>query len=297
MKTALHVTSGDMAGGSLAKSGIPGEVFVWHDILYDGPRKPGWPDDDTLHARARFLGESTGEGLSREYVLETLKAQYAKLKTAERYDRVILWFDACLFDQSMLCHIVMCMRFLKMETADLLCIDAFPGIVPYHGLGQLSPEQLASMYDRRQPLTAAQSLFAERVDRAFALQDQGAFKELSGCTDAPLPWVPAAVRRWIEEQPDETTGLSRLEQLALAAIGSGCETTTDIFSFVSARETPPQFWGDTTLWAKINALADREPPLVRINGPGARLPQWEGMADLKLFRLYPTEAKAPVLAP
>jgi hypothetical protein len=293
MKTALHITSGDIAGGSLAKSGIPGEVFVWHDILYDGPRKPGWPDDDILHARSRFLGESTGEGLSSQYVFETLKAQYAKLETAKRYDRVVLWFDACLFDQSMLCHILACLRFLGMEEADLLCIDAFPGIEPYQGLGQLSPDQLASVYDRRQPLGKDQFLFAERVDRTFALQDQIAFKELSGYTEAPLPWVPAAVRRWIEEQPDRVTGLSRLEQLALEAIRSGCETLADVFSFVSVRETAPQFWGDTTLWEKINALADREPPLVRIEGPRVRLPQWEGIADFKLFRVYSMEVNEP----
>ena len=293
MKTALHITSGDIAGDSLVKSGLPGEVLVWHDILYDGPRRPGWPDDDTLDARACFLEESTGGGLSQQHVLETLKAQYAKLETAAHYNMLVLWFDACLFDQSMLCHILTCLRILGMEKADLLCIDAFPGIKPYHGLGQLSPDQLASMYDRRQSLNTDQFLFAERVDRAFALQDQVAFKELSVFTDAPLPWIPAAVSRWIEEQPDRVTGLSRLEQLALEAIRSGCETSADVFSFVSARETPPQFWGDITLWEKINALADREPPLVRIEGPRARLPQWEGIADLKLFRVYPMEANTP----
>jgi len=66
MKTALHITSGDKAGDSLAKSVIPGEVFVWDDILYDGPRKPGRPDDHTLDARVRFFEKSTGEGLSRQ---------------------------------------------------------------------------------------------------------------------------------------------------------------------------------------------------------------------------------------
>jgi hypothetical protein len=289
MKTALHITSGDIAGDSLAKSGIAGEVFVWHDILYDGPRKPGWPDDDTLDARARFLEESTGGGLSKQSVLETLNAQYAKLKTAARYDSVVLWFDACLFDQSMLCHILTCLRVLGTEKADLLCIDAFEGIEPYHGLGQLAPDQLSSMVDQRQPLKSEQFLFAERVDRAFALQEPMAFKELSMLIDAPLPWMPAAVRRWIEEQPDRVTGLGRLEQLALEAIRSGCETPADIFSFVAARDTPPQFWGDITLWAKINRLADRESPLVRMEGPSPRLPQWQGIADLKRFRVYPMD--------
>ena len=253
MEKILHITSGDIAGGKLAESGLPGEVFVWHDILYDGPRKPGWPDEDARQTRAVFLEESTGGGLGREQVIEVLNAQYAKLEAAGDYDNVILWFDACLFDMSMLCHILACLRHVGAVGADLICIDAFPGIEPYNGLGQLSPDQLASSYGLCQEVTEDQFLFAEEVDRAFALQDQSAFLELSGRTDAPLPWVPEAISRWLEELPDKTTGLGRLEQLALEAIRSGCETPWEIFSSASARETPPQYWGDITLWAKINA--------------------------------------------
>jgi len=289
MKKNLHITSGDVAGAKLAKSGVPGEVFVWRDILYDGPRKPGLPDDDTLPIRARFLEDVTGGGLNWQYVLDTLIAQYAKLAAAEHYDHVVLWFDACLFDQSMLCHVLTCMRCLRTEWGALICIDSFPGIEPFHGLGQLSPEQMVSVYDRRRSLTKDQFLFAERVDRAFARQDQDDFKELSNLTEAPLPMVPAAIKRWLEEQPDKETGLGRLEQLALEAISAGCESPADIFSSVSDRDTPPQFWGDITLWSKINLLADRKPPLVRIEGPGERLPQWEGLTDLKLFRIYPVK--------
>ncbi len=294
MESVLNITSGDIAGGHLAKSGIPGEVFVWHDIFYHGPRKPGWPDDDTLNIRAGFLEETTGGGLSRQYVLETLKAQYARLKQAKGIGGLVLWFDACLFDQSMLCHILACMRFLKMEAADLICVDAFPGIKPYNGLGQLSPEQFASVYDRRRPVTTDQFVFAECVDKAFALQDRDALNELAVCPNAPLPWVPAAVKRWNEEQPDRETGLGLIERLALEAIRFGCGTPAEIFSFVSAKDTSPQFWGDITLWAKIKALADRQPPLIRIEGPQARLPQWEGIADLKLFRVYPVQFNASI---
>ncbi len=302
--TTLHITSGDMAGEILVKSGVPGEVFVWHDILYDGPREPGWPDDETLEARARFLSETTDGGLAQDYVLTILQVQYAKLRTAAQaespYDRVVLWFDACLFDQSMLCHILSCMHLLgmiNMIQVDLLCIDAFPGIEPYNGLGQLTPDQLASRYASRRPVTEQQFLFAEEVDRAFALQDQVAFKKLADSSDTPLPWIPAAVQRWLEEEPGrvtdsatgKTTGLGRLACLALEAIQAGCETPGAVFTFVAARETPPQFWGDITLWERINALAEQDPPLVRIEGPTARLPQWEGIADLKQFRLYPLE--------
>jgi hypothetical protein len=288
MRTTLHITSGDIAGRNLAESGIPGEIFVWHDILYDGPRRPGWPDDETLRLRARYLEQVTRGGLNRERILETLNAQYLKLMTAGSYDGLALWFDACLFDQAMLSHVLACLRILGNERAELICIDAFPGIEPFHGMGQLSPEQLASLYHGRQSVTADQFSFAEYVDRAFALQDKTVFNDLAQRDEAPLPWIPAAVGRLLQELPDEVTGLGRLEQLALNAIRSGCYTPNEIFTQVSATDTPPQFWGDITLWAKINGLADRE--LVRIEGPARRLPQWEGIDDLRRFRVYPAAA-------
>jgi hypothetical protein len=172
-----------------------------------------------------------------------------------------------------------------IHNVDLLCIDAFPGILPFNGLGQLRPSQLASLYDRRRPVTDAQFQFAKIVDRAFAAQDIGRFVELSRNADAPLPWIPAAVKRWLQEQPDPATGLGRLESLALMAVRDGCKTPAKIFSAVAAADTPPQYWGDITLWAKINALADRNPPLVRIQGPAEKLPQWESTLDLKRFRI------------
>lgn len=284
MVLTLHITSGDIAGGSLVKSGLPGEVFVWHDILYDGPRCPGWPDEKTLNARAVFLEEVTAGGLDRRRVLETLHKQYRKL--AEAADKhIVLWFDACLFDQSMLAHILTCLLHRGTRRVELLCVDAFPGIEPFHGLGQMRPEQLASLYGNRQLVTEIQFRFAVRVDEAFATQDPGLLTELSKAIDAPLPWIPAAVARWLQECPDPVTGLGRLEELALATIRGGCETPSKIFTFVAAADTPPQFWGDVTLWAKINALAEHEPPLVRIDGPMDRLPQWESEVSINDFTI------------
>lgn len=287
MDGVLHLTSGDCAGERLARSGLGGEVFVWHDLLYDGPRNPGWPTQATLEARARFLEGETGGGLTRAFVLATLEAQYRKLESAPGYQGLVLWFDACLFDQAMLCHVLTCLGSRGIRGAELLCVDAFPGVSSYHGLGQLTPAQLASVYGRRRPVTEEEVRFAERVDRAFALQDRAAFAELARLADAPLPWVPAAVARWREEEPDEATGLGRLERTALAALRAGALTPGEIFAAVAAAETPPQYWGNVTLWAKLNALADRAPPLVKIEGPRSRLPQWEGGAELARFRVEP----------
>ncbi len=282
----LHITSGDIAGDSLKRGGVAGEVFVWHDILYDGPRNTGWPDESTLLARARFLEDATGGGLGRADILKTLETQYMKLEDAKNYDGVTLWFDACLFDQSMLCHILACMKVTSAETVDLVCVDAFPGIAPFDELGQLLPSQLASLYSQRRRVTDDQFHFAQSVDRAFAQQDRAAFVELSKRVDAPLPWVPAAVTRWLQERP-EVPGLGRLEQLALEAVRSGSRTPSEILAVVAAHDTHPLFWGDTTLWAKINKMATLNSPLVKIEGPGPLLPQWNDADTLQAFRIYP----------
>lgn len=281
----LHIISGDIAGGNLAKAGIEGEVFVWHDILYDGPRRPGWPDEHTLINRALFLEEFTAGGLNKARVLTVLKSQYQKLEDATLYEGVVLWFDACLFDQSILAHILTCLDLKGIRNVELLCVDAFPGIEPFHGIGQLKPDHFTSIYDHRRPVSDDEFRFAVLVDKAFADQDGGLLFELSEMAEAPLPWIPAAALRWLQEKPDTESGLGRLERLALEAIRAGCDTPARIFESVAAADTPPQFWGDTTLWAKINGLSDRIPPLVRIEGPGGRLPQWEGKEPIGQFKV------------
>jgi hypothetical protein len=150
----------------------------------------------------------------------------------------------------------------------------------------MQPDRLAGLYGNRKAVTDSQFRFAVRVDEAFAKQDSGVLTEPSQATNAALPWIPTAVARWLQERPDPPpTGLGRLEDLALTAIRSGCQTPSKIFASVAATDTPWQFWGDTTLWAKINALAQREPPLVRIDDPTDKLPQWESDVSLNDFTI------------
>jgi hypothetical protein len=79
--------------------------------------------------------------------------------------------------------------------------------------------------------------------------------------------------------------LGRFEDLILDAVRAGCEKPGEILASVAAADTPPQFWGDTMLWAKINSLAQHIPPFVKIEGPTDRLPQWKSPLPIKGFRI------------
>ncbi|WP_211251893.1 hypothetical protein [Desulfobacter vibrioformis] len=76
------------------------------------------------------------------------------------------------------------------------------------------------MYSQRKSLKPDHFLFAVCVDCAFSLQDQAKFVTLAD-TDAPLPWIPADLLRWMEEYPDSVTGSGKFEKLVLEAICSG----------------------------------------------------------------------------
>jgi hypothetical protein len=289
----LHLTSGESAGDGLRQAGLPGDVLVWRDLLYDGRRPAGWPTGGALTERASFLRRATGGALEQGRILESLTSQYGRLEEACARNRIVLWFDACLFDQAMLAHVLTCLRQRDVRHVDLLCVGAFPCIEPFHGLGQLSPGQFASLFGLRTPVTDAQFRFAAVVDRAFADQDAAVLADVARSNVAPLTHMPAAARRWLEEQPDPATGLGRLESLALDAVRAGCDTPASVYAWVAAADTPPQFWGDTTLWAKLNGLAERRPPLVTIDGPSSTLPQFHGVGPaLDSFRLGPVAGLA-----
>jgi len=285
MGEVVHIISGDSAKEVLARSGVKGTILVWRDVLYDGIRQPGWPDEDGVRKRAVFLSAITGGWHSEQKIVADLTCQYEMLGAMEPTQKVVLWFDACLFDQSMLVHILTCLNHCGVKNAYLLCVHAFPGIEPFHGLGQLSPEQLGSLYGEEQAVTPEQIACALAAESAFARQDIGKIRNIAELDQAPLLFLPAAARRWLDELPDPDTGLGLLEQLIVDAVHGGWNAPWEIFTAVAKADRPPQYWGDITLWAKINGLARRNPPRVRIVGPAGKLPLWPKPGELKNYRV------------
>lgn len=60
----------------------------------------------------------------------------------------------------------------------MICINAFPGVTPFYGLGQLTPAQLASLWLDRQPVAAEQRALGARAWEAFTSPDPQAVRQL-----------------------------------------------------------------------------------------------------------------------
>src|SRR5687768_2280946 len=153
---ALHVTNGDAAAEPLRRAGLGGEVLPWRDVLHEGPVPAGLAPAELNRVRARFLA---GEGPAGfEEVLADLEARDRALAAAAAGGgEVVLWFEHDLYDQLQLLQVLdrLADGAAVRARVSLVCIGEFPGVEPFHGLGQLSPEQLASLHPGRAPVTEA----------------------------------------------------------------------------------------------------------------------------------------------
>lgn len=293
--TPLHVTNGDAAAEPLRRAGLGGEVLPWRDLLHEGPVPAGLDPAGLNRERARFLAERSRA--EPDDVLRELEARDRTLAgAAAGRGEVVLWFEHDLYDQLQLLQVLDLIADAEAARGrvSLVCIGAFPGVEPFHGLGQLSPEQLASLHPARAPVTDAQWALARAAWAAFRAPDPAEIERVvAGDTDA-LPFLRGALLRHLEQFPAVGDGLSRTERQLLEAVAAGAARPGELFLADQAREERV-FMGDTTLWGYVAGLAGGPAPLLRVAGGGPfRLPDRDG-AGFREQRLELTERGRAVL--
>ena len=261
----LHVRCGDDILDKLVKAGIKGDRIRWSDVLCEGPLHLHADQQHRQKERAAYLAARYQVPFSETY-REILGADF-RVDQCLRYDETVLWFEADLFDQVILVYLLARLaRFRDEAKISLICIGSYPRVRRFVGLGQLSPSQLATLLPQRQPVTPEQFALAGEAWTAFNAPDPRELVRLSRERDAALPFLPAAIRRYLAEYPSTRNGLSRTEQRALQAIGAGARTPADAFVRVERREQRP-FLGDTMFYAVIRGLAAGKQPALEGDHP------------------------------
>jgi hypothetical protein len=256
----VHVTNGDIVAEKLARSRLGGAAIAWRDVLHEGTVPPG--DPATVHrARARFLADA-GAGSAESVLADLEGADAALIAALDAGGETVLWFEHDLHDQLQLIQILARIADHPARArARLISIDHFPGHPRFAGLGELSSEELETLWPGRLPIAADAFATATRAYAALQAGDPEALAELARAPLPGLPFLGAALRRLLEERPWVGSVLARSERQILSAVAAGARTPAAVFAATAQMEEAP-YMGDTWLFDRIRALAQREPPLL-----------------------------------
>lgn len=262
----FHIHNGESTAGTLREFGFPGEHFAFQEVLMAGPTPSGLSSDEWLGTRAGYLSDAYD--LNLEDTRDNLQKQEAVLQSFPEHDETVLWFEHDLFCQINFIYLLDWFSKQKLGNTRLscICIGEFPGIEDFRGLGQLTGDELASLFDGRHEVTEQDFAVANRAWAAYCSTDARDLPRfLEGDTSA-MPFLENALLLHLARFPSVLNGLGRIENMSLELISSGATEFKSLF---------PQFWkvepvyglGDSQFWNELKRLAEARDPLITISRP------------------------------
>jgi hypothetical protein len=214
----LHIVNGDATRVLLERSGVSGTIAVQADPLLEGPCPPvdeaAWWD-----VRARHLA---AEGYAPfADIRDGLRRWDEALETAPGHEEVVLWFEHDLYDQLLLVRLLAYFHERPHPSLSLVCIGEHPAVPAFKGLGELTPEHLASLHDVRSPVSGEMLALGRAAWNAYRDPDPRALETLLQGDLAALRFLERALRRHLEEYPAIGDGLTRTERNILRFVADG----------------------------------------------------------------------------
>jgi len=278
----VHVTNGDATVGKLQDGGFREEIIPWRDVLHDGPVPGGVSAAELRQARARFIADAGWAAYDE--VTTGFAARDDAVERAATCDEIVLWFEHDVYDQLQLVQVLDRLAGLGVasDRLTLVCIDRFQGVPRFVGLGQLSGEQLRSLFPARRRVSDVQISCVREVWNAFTSADPLSLGSIAARDTLPLPFLRDALIRLLEEYPACSNGLGRTARATLAVLATMECDPIELFQAVQDREDAP-FLGDSSLWWHLSRMISVERPLVRVVGAES-FTSLEAMGSVESFR-------------
>lgn len=275
----LHIHNGDSTASTLREFGFPGEHLAFREVLMEGPTPSGLSPKEWLKVRAKFLAEAYE--LELEDCEKDVSIQQAALARFTEHDETILWFEHDLFCQINLIYLLD--WFSKQSRANarlsLICIGEFPGKPGFRGLGELTGEQLASLFEGRHEVADTEIELAGRAWAAYCANHPEEITRLLEEDTTAMPFLGDALRLHLTRFPSMKNGLNQIEDKSLEMISNGDSAFKSLFPrFNNAH--PVYGMGDSQFWCALKRLGKAENPLITITG----LP--EGAPEHKSSRFH-----------
>jgi len=259
----LHILNGAATTALLNQTNLSGDRLTWREALAAGPAPSGLQITDWINMRAAYLAESSNRTFSA--CKQDLTQMYHTLSTVSNYREVTLWFEFDLFCQVNLIYILY--RLFKMELPEtklsLICINTFPGIKNFRGLGQLAPEQFVSLFDKRQLMNEVVLQKGAAAWEAYSAPAPSAIEKFLQQNLPDLPFLSDALKAHLERFPSTYNGLGRLENSILELIAGGIDEFPPLFAMIGELDNLYGF-GDLQIWETVMFLSRQKKPVIQI---------------------------------
>lgn len=264
----LHIVNGETTARILKRSKLKGEIFSFKDALISGPAPVTRNRHEFRAVRAEYLSQSYG--VKSSISQKDLVRQDAVLESTKKHDEVVLWFEHDLFCQLNLLYLLdwFNQTNLKKTCISLINIGRFPSRKNFRGLGELTPDELASLFRYREHTTQAQLALASKAWQAFCSPNPTGIELLLHGDTSALPTLRGALTDHLNRFPSTSNGLGRIEQQSLQFIDAGLEKFAELFPRFTAAENSYGL-GDAQLWTTLFNLSRGPQPLLTLNSAAA----------------------------
>jgi hypothetical protein len=172
----------------------------------------------------------------------------------------------------------------------MVTVDRYPGIEPFHGLGQLDSDQLHELLLHKQPITSEQMQEAQSGWKAYTASDNQAVMKWLKEENHHLPFLKRAMEVHLDYFPSVENGLNRMEQLMVQLIEKGNESFRALLKTVTEQRLNDGL-SDWHMAALMRELTKGQFPLLSVDGV---LPDYENKKENP--RLFLTAEGKEVLA-
>lgn len=247
---------------------MPGAHLAWREALICGPTPAGLSEDDWRRLRAKHLAGAYDLAVAE--CEQDLRTQDEALSKFSEHEEVVLWFEHDLFCQIHLVYLLnwFAPRERGQTKLSLICIGAFPGIDDFRGLGQLTPEQMTSLFGERHDVTPEELELGARAWFAYSSADPRELVTLLTHDTAALPFLRAALQKHLARFPSRRNGLGQIENRALDLIAGGAVRFGSLFREFGKAE-PIYGLGDAQFMLHLRQLASGPQPLLTISNDEA----------------------------
>lgn len=244
----LHILNGDFALNLWQQCNFQAQSLVWKETYLEGPLPK--TEDLTVFrkARAEFLSgftELAAAGIDRIRLYHHLQQMDETLLSLSNNGELMLWFDSCIFDQTILMRIL---YLLKQKNVPL------PRIFLYCCDGNcLKLNDFKLGYEQKIRLLPEDLDTGSRAWLFFQNRDAGNLRYLAKQEKfTRLRAMKKALLRCADELPD-TKGLTRSQRQILQLVAAKKSSFREIFTGLNVFEEYP-FLGDTACQRYLDDL-------------------------------------------